>query len=223
MDNITYEYFQHFLLNSQRSMEKSQTPMVSRTREKLIEVARQLFAYKGVENTTMSDIASASDKGRRTVYTYFRSKLEIYEATIESDSDNIVSQLCAVIEQATTPADKLRRFLEHRLDFFKMQVPGSLGSSIEAVLHLDFNRIEKVRRLAIVKEKNILNDIIEEGKRNGDFDIQQATRFMPVIQLILQGVDLSIARDNFEIIDLDKEHYKEDTIEYIINSLLIKK
>lgn len=36
--------------------------MVSHTREKLIEVARQLFAYKGVENTTMSDIATASEK-----------------------------------------------------------------------------------------------------------------------------------------------------------------
>ena len=46
--------------------------MVSKTRERLIEVARQLFARKGVENTTMLDIANASDKGRRTIYTYFK-------------------------------------------------------------------------------------------------------------------------------------------------------
>lgn len=39
--------------------------MASKTREKLIEVARQLFAHKGIENTTMSDIATASEKGRR--------------------------------------------------------------------------------------------------------------------------------------------------------------
>ncbi len=41
--------------------------MVSKTRERLIEVARQLFVRKGVENTTMLDIANASDKGRRTL------------------------------------------------------------------------------------------------------------------------------------------------------------
>lgn len=41
--------------------------MVAKTREKLIEVARQLFIHKGVENTTISDIANASDKGRRTI------------------------------------------------------------------------------------------------------------------------------------------------------------
>ncbi|WP_304467832.1 TetR family transcriptional regulator, partial [uncultured Muribaculum sp.] len=44
--------------------------MAIKTREKLIEVARQLFARKGIENTTMNDIANASEKGRRTIYTY---------------------------------------------------------------------------------------------------------------------------------------------------------
>lgn len=48
--------------------------MVVKTREKLIEVARQLFVHKGLENTTMNDIANASEKGRRTIYTYFRNK-----------------------------------------------------------------------------------------------------------------------------------------------------
>ena len=43
--------------------------MAIKTREKLIEVARQLFARKGIENTTMNDIANASEKGRRTNYT----------------------------------------------------------------------------------------------------------------------------------------------------------
>ena len=43
---------------------------VSKTKAKLVDVARQLFAKMGVENTTMNDIALASKKGRRTLYTY---------------------------------------------------------------------------------------------------------------------------------------------------------
>lgn len=35
---------------------------VSKTREMLIDVARQLFARMGVDNTTMNDIALASKK-----------------------------------------------------------------------------------------------------------------------------------------------------------------
>ena len=60
--------------------------MVSKTRDILIEVARQLFARKGIENTTMNDIAEASDKGRRTIYTYFKNKREIYNAVVQSES-----------------------------------------------------------------------------------------------------------------------------------------
>ena len=67
--------------------------MVSKTRDKFIEVARQLFARKGVENTTMNDIASASDKGRRTIYTYFKNKHDIYNAVVESESDKILINL----------------------------------------------------------------------------------------------------------------------------------
>ena len=37
---------------------------VSKTRQKLVDVARQLFAKNGIANTTMNDIAVASGKGQ---------------------------------------------------------------------------------------------------------------------------------------------------------------
>lgn len=71
--------------------------MASKTRERLLDVARQLFASNGVEKTTMNDIATASDKGRRTIYTYFKNKKEIYDAVIERESEAIVLKLRAVV------------------------------------------------------------------------------------------------------------------------------
>ena len=61
---------------------------VLKTRAKLVDVARQLFAKKGVEDTTMNDIAQASKKGRRTLYTYFKSKEQIYMAVVESELED---------------------------------------------------------------------------------------------------------------------------------------
>ena len=58
---------------------------VSKTRAKLVDVARQLFAKRGVDDTTMNDIAVASKKGRRTLYTYFKSKEDIYMSVVESE------------------------------------------------------------------------------------------------------------------------------------------
>ena len=77
--------------------------MVLKTREKLIEIARQLFAHKGIENTTMNDIASASDKGRRTIYTYFRSKRDIYNAVVKTESDKIIDKLSAILNNPSSP------------------------------------------------------------------------------------------------------------------------
>ena len=47
---------------------------VTKTKTNLVDIARQLFAKQGFENTTMNDIAQASGKGRRTLYTYFKNK-----------------------------------------------------------------------------------------------------------------------------------------------------
>lgn len=43
---------------------------ISKTERTFVDVARQLFAKNGLEGTTMNDIAVASGKGRRTLYTY---------------------------------------------------------------------------------------------------------------------------------------------------------
>ena len=89
--------------------------MVMKTRDKFIEVARQLFARKGVENTTMNDIAAASDKGRRTIYTYFKSKRDIFNAVIESETDQILSKLRHIVSMPSSPEEKNPRL--YRLPF----------------------------------------------------------------------------------------------------------
>ena len=90
--------------------------MVSKTRDKFIEVARQLFARKGVENTTMNDIASASDKGRRTIYTYFKNKRDIYNAVVESESDKLLVNLRLIVARQVPAEDKLREYVAVRLE-----------------------------------------------------------------------------------------------------------
>ena len=62
---------------------------VVNTRIRFVDVARRLFAKNGVENTTMNDIAQGAGKGRRTLYTYFKSKEEIFQAVIEGELERI--------------------------------------------------------------------------------------------------------------------------------------
>ena len=80
---------------------------ISKTRQKLVDVARQLFAKSGFENTTMNDIAVASGKGRRTLYTYFKSKEDVYYAVIESELERLSDKMDEVAAKKMRPQDKI--------------------------------------------------------------------------------------------------------------------
>ena len=82
-----------------------------KTRDKLIDIARQLFAHKGIENTTMNDIAIAAEKGRRTIYTYFKNKRDIYNAVVETESDKVLSKLSEIAKLQIPADEKLMEFI----------------------------------------------------------------------------------------------------------------
>ena len=90
--------------NGRINLNNSQLKMsITKTRQKLVEVARELFARKGLEATTMNDIAANSGKGRRTLYTYFRNKEDIYTAVIEVELERLSEQLDKVAELDAAP------------------------------------------------------------------------------------------------------------------------
>ena len=193
--------------------------MVTKTRDKLIEVARQLFAKKGIENTTMNDIANASDKGRRTIYTYFRNKKEIYNAVIEKESEQLVSQLREIVELNIPSREKLRKFLEVRFEIIQGSVTHS--GSLKRFFAIDINRIKKIRKLASEKEHEILKKIIEEGVKENQFSSQQCKNLDVVLKMILQSVDFSYLHDNFSEIGVNKDRFQNDIINFIIEGLKV--
>ncbi len=191
--------------------------MVTKTRDKLIEVARQLFVNNGVENTTMNDIANASDKGRRTIYTYFKNKKEIYNAVIEKESEQLVSKLREIYELNISPIDKLRRFFDIRFNLSNDVI--NQDDSLKRFFVRDVKRIEKIRRLASEKEREILKKIIDQGIELGQFDVKQSERFYTMWQILIQGVEATRLRDNFIDMGISKSRFATDIIEYLIIGL----
>ncbi len=61
----------------------------------------------------MNDIALASKKGRRTLYTYFKSKEDIYMAVVESELDILSDIMKRVVEK-----EHLARSEDHRNDLY---------------------------------------------------------------------------------------------------------
>ena len=77
------------------------------------------FCEDGSRKHTMNDIALASKKGRRTLYTYFKSKDEIYLAVVESELDILSDMMKRVAEKNISPDEKLLEMIYTRLDAVK--------------------------------------------------------------------------------------------------------
>ncbi|MCM1518406.1 MAG: TetR/AcrR family transcriptional regulator [Pseudoflavonifractor sp.] len=191
--------------------------MVLKTREKLIEVARQLFTYKGIENTTMNDIAAASEKGRRTIYTYFKNKREIYNAVIERESEHLVVNLRKVMEMPVSPTEKLERFISVRFDIIESST--YRHNPIRAFFTRDMRRVEHVRRLAVSKELEMLDELIAQGVAAGEFGRESAAQLKPLMVMIFQGVDFSFLRDNFEELHIDRSILRGQIIKFILHGI----
>ena len=92
---------------------------IEKTRAILVDVARRLFARKGLEETTMNDISQAAGKGRRTLYTYFKNKEEIFDAVVEAEMDRLAREMAEVASRLLSPEDKLVAVIYGHLEAIK--------------------------------------------------------------------------------------------------------
>lgn len=185
-----------------------------KTRDKLIDIARQLFAHKGIENTTMNDIAIAAEKGRRTIYTYFKNKRDIYNAVVETESDKVLSKLSEIAKLQIPADEKLMEFIFQRFDAMKDLV--HRNGSLRAGFFRDVRKVERARKAASPKEVHILETILQEGVDSGIFRIKHVDKTAMVMILCLQGLDVPYIRENFRELGIEKDKLRDYLSDFIL-------
>ena len=193
--------------------------MVSKTRDRLIEVARQLFARKGVENTTMLDIANASSKGRRTIYTYFRNKREIHQAVVERESEQLVARERRIQQSSMTAVEKLESFFRTRFALMFASEHERQSDTLSLRNLLEWNRVSKARRLAARKELEILKCILDEGVAHGEFDVIQARRITSVVVVLVTATYNPIVRQNLLTMGFLNKGSFDDIVQFLITAV----
>lgn len=165
---------------------------VSKTRAKLVDVARQLFAKKGVDDTTMNDIAVASKKGRRTLYTYFKSKEDIYMAVVESELEMLLDAMEKVAKQNISPDEKILKLIETHLESIKMVV--FRNGTLRAGFFRNIWRVEAVRKNFDTKEIKLFKQVLAEGKEKGIFDIDNIDIISDIVHYCIKGIEVPYIR-----------------------------
>lgn len=165
---------------------------VLKTRAKLVDVARQLFAKKGVEDTTMNDIAQASKKGRRTLYTYFKSKKQIYMAVVESELEMLSTQMEKAASKPVSPDKKILELIMTHLDAIKMVV--YRNGTLRADFFRDIWRVEAMRKEFDRKETALFCRVLHEGKEQNLFDIDNVEITADILHYCIKGIEVPYIR-----------------------------
>ena len=161
---------------------------ISKTRQKLIDIARQLFAKNGVANTTMNDIAVASGKGRRTLYTYFNSKEEVYSAVIESELERLSDKLDEVAAMKMRPLDKVIELIYTHLSMIRETVVRN--GNLRAEFFRNIWMVEKVRKKFDDYEIDLFRKVYLEGKADGEFDIDDVNLVADITHYCIKGLEV---------------------------------
>ena len=161
---------------------------ISKTRQKLVDVARQLFAKNGVANTTMNDIAKASGKGRRTLYTYFKSKDDVYYAGIESELERLSDKLDEVAAKKMKPQDKIVELIYTHLSMIKETVVRN--GNLRADFFRNIWLVEKVRKSFDEDELEIFRKVYTDGKEDGEFDSENVDLVANITHYCIKGLEV---------------------------------
>ena len=161
---------------------------ISKTRQLLVDVARQLFAKNGLENTTMNDIAVASGKGRRTLYTYFKNKEEVYYSVIESELERLSDSLEELAAKKIRPHDKIMELIYMHLNMIKETVVRN--GNLRAEFFRNIWMVEKVRKKFDEDEIALFRKVYAEGKEEGEFDIDDVDLVADITHYCIKGLEV---------------------------------
>lgn len=161
---------------------------VARTRGELVDVARQLFAQKGLDGTTMNDIAQASGRGRRTLYTYFKNKDEIYCAVIETEIERLSGKMDEIAEKETEPEQKVLMLVYTHLDMIKEAV--TRNGNLRAEFFRNIWMVERVRKAFDHDEHELFKRVFREGNECGAFVIENVPLMADIFHYALKGLEV---------------------------------
>jgi len=177
-------------------------------RRRIILTASRIFSHYGFRKTTMDEISRALKKGKSSLYYYFGSKEEIFEAVVLYEANQLRKQLTHAIKEVESPPEKLRNYI-----YVRMKTFAKLSNYYNAVFdknldHYEF--IEKIRSRYDREELAILRLLVYVGNSRGVFKVEDSEYTAMAIQTMLKGMEVPLFWRKREI-DIN------DRIEAILN------
>lgn len=133
-------------------------------RSEILDAAEKLFAEKGFEGTSTTDIQDEVGIARGTLYYHFRSKEDILDALVERTNSRLIAKAAGIASDKDIPV--LQRLTQMML---AMHVEGEAGHELVAQMHKPQNALlhQKMRQGILTGLVPILSGLISEACAEG--------------------------------------------------------
>lgn len=134
-------------------------------KKEILDVAEELFAAKGYDGTSTTDILERVGIARGTLYYHFKSKEEILDALIDRTIQGMVQNIRAALSDKTTAPQKLVSFVG------ATKIDSAIGKEITDYAHKPQNALmhQKIQSALLAVLTPIATEIIQEGINEGSF------------------------------------------------------
>lgn len=144
-------------------------------RENILNAARELFETKGVQETTMDDIAGLADYSKSTIYVYFKSKEDIYNSIVVDYLEVLLGELSLCIEANESFEDSYYQLCDCLVSFCE-QYPKYFASFI-------------------------FEDKVTNSRKRGEAVLPETLQklYAMIASLLLKGQRTKVLKDELEI------------------------
>ncbi len=124
-----------------QALKKTRQEVIAEFRAgEILEAACKVFARKGFEAASVDEIAATARLAKGTVYVYFHSKRELYQALLKQGMATQLEETRRAMDQATTVAGKIRAFIGARVRYAEENRDST------AVCHAEFGSLHPACR-----------------------------------------------------------------------------
>lgn len=141
-----------------------------KVRAELVKAARNAFTARGFSKTTMDDIARAAGKAKSTLYYYFESKEDAFQAVIDFEVGTLKTILLEIIiDPHRSARQKIHDYILTRWQ--ELEKLGNFYQPMRSEFLENYDFVRKYRRKYDELEVELISTILTQGVESKEFNI----------------------------------------------------
>ncbi|HUN67103.1 MAG TPA: TetR/AcrR family transcriptional regulator [Bacteroidota bacterium] len=156
------------------------------TRKQILESALRQFGHFGFSKVTMNDIAAEIGMGKATLYYYFPTKEELFQAVLENEHRQFICSLEDAAAKKGSAAKKIRHYVAMKMDNFYNMTNLNIADfrnwhTVKPFLQETYQRFAD-------EEQAIIGHFLKGGMDAGDFTVTPVERISYALLQVLRGL-----------------------------------